>query len=265
MAVPAVEALTRGASLSTTADEVLSIEGLSKSFDGRGRVLDGVSLHLHQGEAVALIGSNGCGKSTLLRCGLGLVKHDSGSVSLFGENLRQLRGRHLRRLRGRAGLIWQGHNLSSRLSVLSNVVHGALAWTEGPWLWRQWTAPREVREEAMTCLQQVGLTHLAAARADTLSGGESQRVAIARALMQRPRLVLADEPAASLDPRIGEEVMTMLRQVCAERTATLLFVSHDLEQARRYADRLVGLRNGRIVMDKPSAAVSDRDLEMLYA
>lgn len=245
--------------------ELLSIQNLSKSFDGRGKVLDDVSLQIFAGASVALIGSNGCGKSTLLRCSINLLKNDSGTVHLFGERLAAQRGQKLRKLRGRVGIIWQQHNLSPRISVLSNVVHGALAWSQGPRLWRQWSAPQVIREEAMWCLEQVGLAHMADRKIEHLSGGESQRVAIARALMQRPQLVLADEPAASLDPHIGEEVMSVLTNVCESRSAALLFVSHDIDQARHYAHRLVGLKQGRLVFDKPSVSVSSAELEKLYA
>ncbi len=246
-------------------DEVLlSIQNLSKSFDGRGKVLDDVSLQISSGSSVALIGSNGCGKSTLLRCSINLLKSESGTVHLFGNKLAAQKGRQLRKLRGKVGIIWQQHNLCPRLSVLSNVVHGALAWSQGPWLWRQWAAPQSIREEAMSCLEQVGLGHLADKQVDHLSGGESQRVAIARALMQRPQLLLADEPAASLDPHVGEEVMSVLTNVCASRSAALLFVSHDIEQARRYANRLVGLKHGQVVFDKPSISVDSIELEKLY-
>jgi phosphonate transport system ATP-binding protein len=117
----------------------------------------------------------------------------------------------------------------------------------------------------MHCLEQVGLGHFADKQIEHLSGGESQRVAIARALMQRPQLVLADEPAASLDPHIGEEIMDLLSSVCQSRSAALLFVSHDIEQARRYAHRLVGLKNGRLQFDKPGISVTDDELEKLYA
>jgi phosphonate transport system ATP-binding protein len=250
---------------SDTDENLLTIQNLTKSFDGRGKVLDNVSLQVSAGSSVALIGSNGCGKSTLLRCSINLLKSEGGTIHLFGEKLTGLNGSQLRPLRGRVGIIWQQHNLSPRLSVLSNVVHGALARTRGPWLWRQWSAPKAIREEALACLDQVGLSHLAKRQITNLSGGESQRVAIARALMQRPQLVLADEPAASLDPHIGEEVMSVLTNVCKSRSAALLFVSHDIEQARRYADRLIGLRKGHLVFDKPGGAVSSSELEQLYA
>jgi phosphonate transport system ATP-binding protein len=250
---------------SDTDEELLKIENLSKSFEGRGKVLDNVSLQISSGSSVALLGSNGCGKSTLLRCCINLLEKESGSVNLFGENLSGQKGLKLRKLRGRVGVIWQQHNLAPRLTVLSNVVHGALAWSRGPWLWRHWSAPSAIREEAMYCLEQVGLAHFADKHIEHLSGGESQRVAIARALMQRPQLVLADEPAASLDPHIGEEIMSLLSSVCESRSAALLFVSHDIDQARRYAHRLVGLKKGRLVFHKPTIAVTDSELETLYA
>jgi phosphonate transport system ATP-binding protein len=130
----------------------------------------------------------------------------------------------------------------------------------GPRSWHQALARRAVREEALACLDRVGLVGKALARVDTLSGGQSQRVAVARMLMQRPELVIADEPDASLDPRAGEEVMELLAALARERGITLVFVSHHMEHATRFADRIVGLRRGRVALDRPARAASAAEL-----
>lgn len=235
---------------------VLSVAGLSKSFGGR-RIVDGLDLQVLEGESVAIIGANGTGKSTLLRMMIRLVEPDAGSVALFGEDVRAARGRGLARLRARVGFVFQKHNLVGRMTALSNVVHGVQARRSGPRTWHQALAARADREEAMACLEAVGLADRALQRVGSRSGGQSQRVAIARMLMQRPDLVLADEPDASLDPKAGEEVMGLLARLARDKGIGLVFVSHHMEHAVRFADRIVGLAGGRVALDQPAAA-SDR-------
>jgi phosphonate transport system ATP-binding protein len=242
----------------------LVIEGLSKSYHKRGTILQGVDLQLRSGESVALIGGNGSGKSTLLRCCLRLDEPDSGRIELLGANFSGLKGYRLRQLRGRIGMVWQCHNLVPRLSVLSNVVHGAQNRIGGFGAWLQGFASHSIRHEAYHYLEQVGLAHLAQRRADQLSGGESQRVAIARALMQRPEMFMADEPVASLDPKVGEEVMELFVERIREKRVTLLFVSHDLNHALRYGQRIIGLRNGRIELNAPVEDLDHATLRRLY-
>jgi phosphonate transport system ATP-binding protein len=244
--------------------EDLSVDGIKKSFAKR-MVLDGVSFAIRQGEAIALVGANGCGKSTLLKTCLGLVRPERGRVTLLGHNLFRTRGRKLRRLRGRVAMVWQRHNLVARLSALSNVIHGAQARSDSPLLWTRVTTPASVRRRALECLAAVGVVHLADARVDRLSGGESQRVAIARALMQEPAMLFADEPAASLDPKAGEEILELLFRQVTERRLTLVMVSHDLDHAIRYAHRVIGLKNGRIAIDAPTNGLRKEELRPLYA
>lgn len=245
-------------------DSLLAIQHLRKSFDGRTAVLADVCLALGQNESVALIGSNGTGKSTLLRCCVRLIEPDGGTVRLLNQDVGALRGRALRTLRAQIGFVFQKHNLVPRLSVLSNVVQGALGRLGGPSGWHQLLAPRAVRAEAMHCLDQIGLADLAERRADQLSGGQSQRVAIARALMQRPRLDLADEPVASLDPKAGEEVMSLFANLMRSEGVSVLFTSHNVGQAIRYSDRVIGLRAGRIALEGRSTRQSEAALNTLY-
>jgi phosphonate transport system ATP-binding protein len=243
---------------------VLDVRGLSKRFGGDAEVLSGVSLAVGKAEAVALIGANGAGKSTLLRCCLRLIEPDSGQIRLLGESVGLLPSAALRRLRARVGFVFQRHNLVPRLPVLSNVLHGALARRSGLQAWFHELAPRVLREEAMTCLERVGLAELATRRADQLSGGQSQRIAIARALMQRPEVMFADEPVASLDPAAGEEVMGCFLNLIRRDRLTLVFTTHNLRHALDYGDRIVGLRGGRVTIDAPAAALDEPSLRSFY-
>lgn len=232
----------------------LEVAGLVKRFATGVAVLDGLDLAVRAGERVSVIGANGTGKSTLLRCIVRLVEPDAGSVRLFGEDIGALRGRGLARTRARVGFVFQRHNLVTRLSALSNVLHGVQARRRGPRTWHQALAREEDRSEALACLQSVGLADRALQRVDSLSGGQSQRVAIARTLMQRPNLVLADEPDASLDPKAGAEVMDLLSSLAREKGLGLVFVSHHMAHAVAFADRVVGLAGGRVALDQPAAA-----------
>ena len=237
------------AAMGTTAGAVnppaVSVRGLTKRF-GDNRVLNGLDLDIAQGEAVALIGANGSGKSTLLRCIIRLVEPDAGTIDCLGVPISGLRGRALDAVRSRVGFVFQRHNLVPRLSALSNVLHGVQARSSGPRTWLQGLARREARDEALGCLQAVGLLPQALQRVDSLSGGQSQRVAIARMLMQRPELVLADEPDASLDPRTGEDVLALLLDLARAKGIAIVIVSHRLEHARAYSDRIVGLVGGQV-------------------
>jgi phosphonate transport system ATP-binding protein len=239
------------------------IRGLSKRF-GDKEILRGIDLSIGSGDVVALIGANGAGKSTLLRCALRLVEPDSGSVAVLGTETGNLGRQTLRRLRARVGFVFQRHNLVPRLSVLSNVIHGAQSRRPWPLAWSQSTAPRAMRDEAMDCLGQVHLDGLAAQRADRLSGGQSQRVAIARALMQRPAMMFADEPVASLDPAAGEEVMALFVDLSRRRNLTVLFTTHAMEHATKYGERVVGLRDGRVALDSGASALDASRLRRFF-
>nr|WP_298688342.1 ATP-binding cassette domain-containing protein [uncultured Dongia sp.] len=242
----------------------LSIDNLRKSYHVTTTILDGVSLAVPSGQAVALIGSNGAGKSTLLRCCLRLIEPNGGSIRLLGQDVCALDQGALRRLRAQIGFVFQRHNLVGQLSVLSNVLHGAQSRISGPRGWFHFMAPSALRDEAMHCLDLVGLADFASRRADQLSGGQSQRVAIARTLMQRPRLMFADEPVASLDPSAGEEVMELFAELIRQQGLTLVFTSHHINHALRFADRVVALRGGRIEIDAMSASLDARDLRGVY-
>jgi phosphonate transport system ATP-binding protein len=253
-----------GAAVAGRAEADLQVTGLCKAFDASRPILKDVSLTVPQGQAVALVGANGAGKSTLLRCCLRLIEPDNGAISLLGRDVRGLRRAALRQLRAEIGFVFQRHNLVAQLSVLSNVLHGAQSRHSGPRVWYQSLAPRALREEAMHCLEQVGLADFAARRADRLSGGQSQRVAIARTLMQRPRLMFADEPVASLDPNAGEEVMELFADLIRRQGLTLVFTSHHIDHALRFGDRVVALRKGAIALDASSGVLDAQTLRQIY-
>lgn len=242
---------------------VLKIAGLCKDFGDR-RVLNDISLEVAGGSAVALIGANGAGKSTLLRSIIRLIEPTGGRIDLLGREITRLPDRELAHLRSRVGFVFQRHNLVPRLSALTNVLHGVQARRRGPRSWLQCLAAGADRVEALECLAAVGLPQVALQRVDSLSGGQSQRVAVARMLMQRPELVLADEPDASLDPQSGEEIMRLLYRLTKEKRLTLIVSSHRLEHARQFSDRIIGLAGGRMTLDQASAGASPQNLRSFF-
>ena len=239
---------------------LFEVRGASKSFNGRAAIAD-VSFTAHRGEFVAVLGSSGAGKTTLFRCLAGLLPMDAGSASLNGRDVATFAGRERRHI----AVVFQQFNLVSRLSALQNVLAGRLGYVPA---WRGWLR-RFSRADvllALECLERVGLLAQATQRADTLSGGQQQRVAIARALAQRPDVIIADEPVASLDPRIGAGILELLRSIChAQADGVAVICSlHQPHFARQYADRVVGMNGGRIVADMPAAAFDDRALQQVY-
>lgn len=264
VAAPGV--VTPGAVASAWSDaRDLAVSGLRKRYDAEdGEVLAGVGFELNRGESLAVLGANGSGKSTMLRCCLRLVEPDAGHVNLLGCDVIAAKPADLRQIRAQVGFVFQRHNLVPRLSVLSNVLHGALGRSPSMRRWFQTLAPQDLRDEAMECLGRVGLADLASRRADRLSGGQSQRVAIARALMQRPRLVFADEPAASLDPNAGEEIMELFAHLMRAEGVGVVFTCHDLRHAKLYGDRVLALKRGQAVFERPNASVDFDALNDLY-
>jgi phosphonate transport system ATP-binding protein len=245
----------------------VDVQGL-RCVSATGKVLlDVPSLQIKTGQAVALVGPNGAGKSTLLRCLTGFAQPSSGQVQTLGVNLtKQMSRSALRALRADVGPVLQGLHLVQRLSLLDNVLVGALGRQRG---WRQvarsclrWPEAAQ-HQQALQALQTVGLAGRADERADRLSGGEKQKVAIARLLMQGPRLILADEPTASLDPSAAQDICALLRQ--AAGSATLITVVHDPALLPLLAHRVIGLRQGRVVFDGPLSGWQPDDLKDLYA
>lgn len=226
--------------------------------------LRGVSLQVKPGEFVALLGPSGAGKSSVFRCLTGLVRPTQGSASVHGLVIGDLSGIALRTARRSIGLIFQQHNLVGRLSALDNVLTGRLDATP---TWRVLARRFATadRQRALGCLDRVGLLDKAYQRADALSGGQQQRVAIARVLAQEGRVLLADEPVASLDPASAHRVLETLRAICVEHGIAVLCSLHQVDLARQFADRLIGLRDGSVIFDTPPQGLSAAAEEALYA
>lgn len=242
---------------------LLEIEALVKLYPGGIRALDRVSLSVEKGEFLVVIGLSGSGKSTLLRCINRLIEPSSGRISFDGADVLRAGSAELRRLRSQIGMIFQHFNLVKRRSVMENVLNGALGSERGA-LATLGLFSRERRDEALAALARVGIEHLAWQRGDELSGGQMQRVAIARALMQRPKLLLADEPVAALDPATSDSVMAHLERLNKEDGLTVVASLHFLSLARRYATRVVALRDGRIAFDGPPGEIDAARFASIY-
>ena len=247
-------------------DAVLSIRNASKTF-GKRQALNGVSLQVARGEMIALIGPSGSGKSTLLRSisALQTIDGGDGRIEAFGEPV-QANGRisgDVRKIRTRIGFIFQQFNLVGRLSLFSNVALGSLGRIGAVrGLLGRW--PAETRQAVMVALARMGIADYAGQRANTLSGGQQQRGAIARALVQQAKIVLADEPVASLDPVAARRVMDALRTLNHEDGLTVVVTLHQVDYALRYCDRVIALKAGQIVYDGPAKGLKRAQLIEIY-
>jgi phosphonate transport system ATP-binding protein len=242
---------------------LLDVRNLSMHYRNGKTALNDVSLSVRAGELVTVLGSNGSGKSTLLRCVARLLDPSAGKIRVDSHDLTQLSGSALRHARRSIAMIFQHANLVRRRSVLANVASGSLGHHDSMLTSFGMLPGREILL-AHGYLAAVGLGDLAGQRAGTLSGGQAQRVAISRALAQRPKVLLADEPVASLDPHAAEEVMILLRRLAAEEGLAVLCVLHQPDLAERYSDRLIGLQHGRLQFDLPAKQVSGGAVAGLY-
>lgn len=241
----------------------LSVRNLTKEYVRGKPVLRGISLDFAGSGFTAIIGPSGTGKSTLIRCINRLVDPTAGELLFMGQDLAKLSGKELRAARRRIGMVFQEYNLVERLSVIENVLCGRLGYVS---VWRAWLRrfkPEDI-DRAFALLDAVGLGDFANQRADQLSGGQRQRVGIARALMQQPDLVLADEPTSSLDPKTSVEIMELIARQGAERGIPVIVNIHNVELAKRYADRIVGMSKGVVVFDGPPEALQHSHLLEIY-
>lgn len=242
---------------------VLEVRDLRLVYPNGHEALKRVSFKAEAGEIIALIGRSGAGKSTLLRCINGLERPTEGEVIVDGQVITRMGERQLREVRRRIGFIWQEHNLVERLPVLTNVLTGRLGYKSGlDGLIGYFN--RSERELAVRSLERVNLLHRAKQRADRLSGGEKQRASIARALTQQPRIILADEPVASLDPELAVQVMNDLARVAREDGALALISIHQVELAKSFVDRVIGLAQGVIVFDGPTDQLNQDVMDRVY-
>jgi len=253
----------QGSAPAAIAGRALIIRNLSKQYRSSAVVLQNVSLAIDGRGMTAIIGPSGAGKSTLVRCINRLVDPTAGEILFMGQDLAKLGGGALRRARRRIGMVFQEYNLVERLSVIENVLCGRLGYVSA---WRAFLRrfPPEDVERAFHLLDAVGLGEFATERADRLSGGQRQRVGIARALMQEPDLMLADEPTSSLDPKTSVEIMELIARRAGERDIPVIVNIHNVELARRFADRIVGMRKGEIVFDGEPRALEDAHLIAIY-
>jgi phosphonate transport system ATP-binding protein len=247
---------------SSKTSSVLSIRGLSKSYGASIHALRDVNIEVKEGEFLVILGPSGAGKSTLMRCINRLVEPTGGKVFHKDEEITGKR-RNLRVVRRQFGMVFQQFNLVKRLSVLTNVLTGRLAYRSS---WRSlfYNFSKDDKRIAIECLARVNMDHKTFQRADTLSGGEQQRVAIARALAQQPTIILADEPVASLDPKIARQVLTYLRQAAQELGITVLCNLHQVEYTREFAERIIGMSKGRVVFEGTGAELTDDVLHRIY-
>ena len=242
---------------------MLAVTALRKTYPTGDQALRGVSFTVTGHETLFIIGPSGSGKSTLLRCINRLVEPDGGSVRLDGQEITALAGPELRAARRAMGMIFQEFNLVERLTVMENVLSGRLGYVSTWRAWRRRFPPEDI-EAAFRTLARVGLEGFENKRADALSGGQRQRVGIARALVQRPKILLVDEPTSSLDPRTSEAVMRLIVELAAEDGIPALINIHDVPIARAFARRIIGLKAGEIVYDGPVGDLTEEVLERIY-
>jgi len=242
---------------------LLRVENLTKVFEDGTVALKDVSFEVEEGEFLAIIGLSGSGKSTLLRCINRLIEPTEGRVVWDGVDITAARGKELRRIRRQIGMIFQQFNLVKRSSVMTNVLSGRLGYAN-PWLSLAHRFSAADRKRAVAALDRVGISEKADNRADQLSGGQQQRVAIARALMQEPKLMLADEPVASLDPVLSHSILRYLELLNQQDGITVLCSLHFLDLVHRYATRVVGLKDGERVFDGAPQDLSHERFKEVY-
>ncbi|UOQ84748.1 phosphonate ABC transporter ATP-binding protein [Gracilibacillus salinarum] len=244
-------------------EAVLSIRDLVKVYGKETRALNGISLDFYPGEFIVVIGPSGAGKSTFIRCINRLVDPTEGDIVFDNQHMEKFSGRKLRDQRSKIGMIFQHYNLVSRTNVIKNVLHGQLSNTP---LYKSLLGlySQQDKQEAVELLKKVGLEDQMYKRADALSGGQMQRVGICRALLQRPKILLADEPIASLDPVSANIVMQQLHSISIEKQLTCVVNLHQVDYAKRYASRIIGIKKGEVVFDGSPAQLTDSMVRDIY-
>lgn len=242
---------------------LLHVEGLTKIYPDGTKGLDNLNLEIKPGEFVVVIGPSGAGKSTLLRSLNRMIEPTHGKIRFKGMETMGIKGKKLREMRRHMGMIFQGYNLVTRLSVLQNVLHGRLGYMSA-FKGAFGLFSKADTESAKAMLQRVGLYEQMYKRADELSGGQQQRVGIARALSQKPDLILADEPIASLDPASSETIMHYLYTICKEEGIACLCNLHQVDVAKKYATRIIGIHKGSKVFDGTPDELTDDMIQLIY-
>jgi phosphonate transport system ATP-binding protein len=244
---------------------ILEVIDLRARYSSRGpEILKGISFKVEEDDFFAIIGPSGAGKSTLIRCINRLIEPTSGTIRLHGTDMLGLNTKELRLMRRHIGMIFQEFNLINRMSVMDNVLSGRLGYVGAiRSIFRNFTN-RDI-QRALELLERVGLQDHVDKRADELSGGQRQRVGIARALMQEPNLLLLDEPTSALDPKISREVMTLIRTIATELKVPVLCNIHDVQLAKEFCNKIIGLQDGNKMFDGPTENLGQDQLDEIYA
>ncbi|RLL43827.1 phosphonate ABC transporter ATP-binding protein [Oceanobacillus piezotolerans] len=242
---------------------LLKVEGLGKSYTADKKILKNISFEIKAGELVSIIGPSGAGKSTLLRCINRMVEFNEGKIIFNNQEVGNLNKKELRHLRANIGMVFQHYNLVPRLTVIENVLHGRFGYkTTMQGLLGRYT--EKEKAAAFHLLEKMGIHEHAYKRCDQLSGGQQQRVGICRALIQEPKLILCDEPIASLDPNSSKIIMDLLKSISTEMGITCLVNLHQVDVAQYYSDRIIGLNKGEIVFNGNSTELHEDNINRIY-
>ena len=242
---------------------LLEVSNVTKHYDGARPALDDISFSIKKGEFVSVIGPSGAGKSTLLRCINRMIEVNKGEVRFEGISVGQLNRKDLKKLRSKIGMIFQHYNLVDRLTVIENVLHGRLG-SKSTLAGALGRYTREEKKQAMDVITMLGLAEQVYQRCDRLSGGQKQRVGIGRALVQDPKMILCDEPIASLDPSASKIIMEQLKRFSKEMHITLIVNLHQVDVALKYSDRILGVNKGRLVFDGGPGDLSPERISKIY-
>ena len=242
---------------------LLEFQNVSKSYDNVTKALSDITFSIEKGEFVSIIGPSGAGKSTLLRCINRLVDASEGTIMFDGHDVRKAGKAEMRQMRAKIGMIFQHYNLVERLSVIENVLHGCLGKKSAiSGMAGHYT--EEEKKEAFRIIQEMGLSDQVYKRCDELSGGQKQRVGIARAIMQKPKMILCDEPIASLDPKASKVIMDQLKEINQTKGITCLVNLHQVDVAIKYSERIIGVSGGKIVYDGPAEHLTKEIIQQIY-
>lgn len=244
-------------------EKLLELKNLGKTYDKKNYALKGINLTINKGEFIVVIGPSGAGKSTFIRSINRMIAPSEGEIIFDGAHMEKIKGRELKHQRSDIGMIFQHYNLIGRTNVIKNVLHGRLG--KMSFIHSLLNLyPESDKQEAVDLLKKVGLEKQVYQRANDLSGGQMQRVGICRAIMQHPKLILADEPIASLDPNSATIVMDHLQEVTEERGITCIVNLHQVDFAKKYATRIIGIQAGQIVFDGLPTDLDDQTIAMIY-
>ncbi|KRF67487.1 phosphonate ABC transporter ATP-binding protein [Peribacillus butanolivorans] len=242
---------------------LLEVKNVSKHFGNDTKALSNIDFSVKEGEFVSIIGPSGAGKSTLLRCINRMIDASSGDIIFDNDHVYELNKRELKKVRRKIGMIFQHYNLVNRLSVIENTLHGRLGY-KSTLAGILGLYSEDEKLQAANILQILGLEDQIYKRSDELSGGQKQRVGIARALIQNPKLLLCDEPIASLDPNSSKVIMDHLRNICTSMGITVVVNLHQVDVALKYSDRIIGVNSGKIVFNGTSQNITSSDIHQIY-